>query len=78
MTSKVEKLAAEVAALEEQEQRALWEHVAELNFRRGLYVLSEQHRERLRRRGELDRSTEEILAELRQIRGEIAAHDYPG
>jgi len=78
MTSKVENLAAEIAALEEHEQQTLWEHVARLNFRRGLYALSEQYRKRLQQQGELDRSVEGILAQLRQIREEIAAHDYPG
>lgn len=78
MTSRVEKLAGEIAALEEHEQQALWEHVAELNFRHGLYALSEQYRKRLRQRGELDHSTEEILAELGRIREGIAEHDYPG
>ena len=78
MTLRVENLAAEIAALEEHDQRALWEHVAELDFRRGLYALSEQYRERLRQQDELDRSAEDILAELRQIREETAAHDYRG
>lgn len=78
MASKVENLAAKIAALGEHEQQALWGHVAELNFRRGLYALSEQYRERLRQQEQLDRSVEEILADLKQIREEIAAHDYPG
>ena len=78
MTPKVEHLAVEIAALEEHKQQALWEHVAELDFRRGLYALSEQYRERLRQQGALDRSVEEILAELSQLREEVAGHDYPG
>jgi len=78
MTSKVENLAAKIAALREHEQQALWGRVAELNFRRGLSTLSEQYRERLRQQEQLDRSGEEILADLKQIREEIAAHDYPG
>jgi hypothetical protein len=77
MAPTVENLAAMIADLEEHEQEALWRHVADLNFRRGLYALSEQYRERLRRQGELDRSVEEILADLRWIRENIAAHDYP-
>lgn len=40
MISKVENLAAKIAALEEHEQRALWGRVAELNFHRGLSALS--------------------------------------
>lgn len=78
MASKVESLAAEIAGLEEHKQQVLWKHVAKLNCRRGLYALSEQYRERLRDQGELGRSVEEILDELRQIREEIAVHDYPG
>lgn len=78
MASKVEKLATDIAALEEHEQQTLWQYVAELNFRRGLYALSEQYRERLQQQGELDHSVEEILARLRHIREEIAAYDYPG
>ncbi|MFQ5456635.1 MAG: hypothetical protein ACE5EA_10640 [Nitrospirota bacterium] len=77
MPSKVENLAAEIVALEEYEQHVLWEHVDRLNFCHGLYVLSDEYRERLRQKGELDRSVEEILSKLRQIREEIAAHDYP-
>ncbi|MEW6419085.1 MAG: hypothetical protein AB1480_13365 [Nitrospirota bacterium] len=78
MTSKVEKLAAEISALDEHEQQALLERMAELNYHRRLYSLSEQYRERLRSQGELDRSVEEILAELKRVREEVAAHDYPG
>jgi len=78
MKTKVEDLAAEITTLEEHEQRELWERVAELNLRRGLYALSEQYRERLRKQGELDRSVEEVLAELRHIREYIASDDYPG
>lgn len=78
MVSKVEKLASKIASLEDREQQALWEQVADLNFSRGLQALSERYRKRLQQRGELDRSVEDILAELRQIREEIAAHDYQG
>lgn len=78
MTSKVENLAAKIAALGEHEQQALWGRVAELNFRHGLSVLSEQYQERLQQQGLFDRSVEEILADLKRIREEIAAHDYPG
>ena len=78
LTSKLENLADQIAALEVHKQQALWNQVAELNFRRGLYALSEQYQERLREQGELERSVEEILTELTQIREEIAEHDYPG
>jgi len=75
VTSKVEKLAEEITSLDEQDQRKLWECVAEINFRHGLHALSEQYRERLREKGELDRSVSEILADLKRIREEIARHD---
>ena len=78
MTSEVEHLAVEISALEEHKQQTLWKHVAELDFRRGLYALSEQYQERLRQQGALSRSAEEILSELRTVREDVAAYDYPG
>lgn len=78
MTSKVENLAAKIASLGEHEQQTLWGRVAELNLHRSLSALSEQYQERLRQQEQLDRSVEEILADLKQIREEIAAYDYPG
>lgn len=77
MTANWEGLAGELASLGEKEQRAVLERVAELNYRRGLAVLSEQYRVRLQSVARLDQSAEEVLAELRRIREEIAAGDYP-
>jgi len=77
MDARVEKLAAEIAALDEAEQKVLFERAAELSFRQGLIGLSERYRERLQQDGELDRAAQDILAKLRQIRGEIAAREYP-
>jgi len=77
MGAKVEELDAKIAVLDEAEQKALFERVAELSFRRGLIGLSERYRKRLKQQGELDRAAEEILAKLRQIREEIAAREYP-
>lgn len=77
MTPKVENLAAKIAALGENEQEALWGRVSELNFRRGLSTLSKLYQKRLQQWGQLDRSIEEILADLERMREEIAAHDYP-
>jgi hypothetical protein len=74
MATKVASLANEIAVLEEDEQQALWEQVAALNYRRGLRALSDWHRQRLQEQGELDRSAQEILAELRQIREETVAY----
>lgn len=78
MDTRVEKLAAEIASLAETEQRALLERAAELSLRRGLVELSENYRKRLQQQGEHDQAAKEILANLRQIREEIAAREYPG
>jgi hypothetical protein len=77
MTTKLETLASEIAALGEQEQRQLLQRISELNFRRGLSALSDQYRERLRQVGRLDQSADQVLAELRRIREEMAAGDSP-
>jgi len=78
MGAKVEELAAEIATLDEAEQRALFERVSALSYRQGLVGLSERYRKRLQEQGELDRAAEDILVKLRQIREEIAAREYPG
>lgn len=78
MNAKVEELASKIAALDEAEQKVLFERAAELSFRHGLTALSGRYRKRLRREGELDRTVEEILTKLRQIREEIAAREYSG
>lgn len=78
MNAKVDELAAEIAALDETEQKVLFERAAELSFRHGLMELSESYRRRLRQQSEIDRAAEDILAKLRQIREEIAAREYPG
>ena len=78
MNAKVNELAAEIAALDEAEQKVLFERAAEISFRHGLIELSESYRKRLGQQGELDRAAEDILAKLRQIREEIAAREYPG
>lgn len=78
MGSKIEELADQIASLDEAQQRAVLDRVAEVNYRRGLTTLSEQYRERLRQNDKLNRSVDEILAELKQTREGIAARDYPG
>jgi hypothetical protein len=78
MNAKLEELAAKIAALDQAEQQALLERAAELSFRHGLTELSKIYRKRLQQQGELDRTAEEILARLRQIREEIAAREYSG
>lgn len=47
MNAKVEELAAEIAALDETEQKTLFKRAAELSFRHGLIRLSECYRKRL-------------------------------
>ncbi|MBI3945821.1 MAG: hypothetical protein HY321_07870 [Armatimonadetes bacterium] len=78
MPTRAEELAEEIAALDESVQEAIWEHVAEISFRRGLHALSERYRERLRARGELNYTAEEIMGDLAQLREEVAARDYAG
>ena len=78
MDPRVEELAAEIAALDEAKQKALFERAAELSFRRGLIEISDQYRRRLRQQGDLDRAAADILVALRQIREEIAAREYSG
>lgn len=78
MDARVEKLAAEIASLEEAEQKDLLERAAELSLRRGLLQLSEKYRRRLQQQGEHDQAATQILAKLKQLREEIAAREYPG
>jgi hypothetical protein len=76
MSLRIEELAEKIAALDPSEQEILLERVAELNFQRGLEVLSQKDQERLAEKGELDQKADEVMAELEQIREEIAADDY--
>jgi hypothetical protein len=78
MDARVEKLAAEIASLEEAEQKTLLERAAELSFRRGLLQLSEKYRKRLQQEGEHDQTATQIMAKLKQLREEIAAREYSG
>ncbi|HEY3306602.1 MAG TPA: hypothetical protein VGL70_24030 [Candidatus Binatia bacterium] len=78
MDARVEKLAAEIASLEEAEQKTLLERAAELSFRRGLLQLSEKYRKRLQQEGERDQTATQIMAKLKQLREEIAAREYSG
>ncbi len=76
MAMPIDELAAEIVTLEPEAQETLWERVAELNFQRGLKDLSQTYRARLAAEGELDKTAEVVLAELKQLREDIAAHDY--
>ena len=72
----VSGLAKKIVALVSREQEALLEKVAELNFQRGLAALSRKYQERLAQERKLSQNAMEILTELRQMREDIAAHDY--
>lgn len=76
MALPIDELAEEIATLDPTEQETLWEKVAELNFQRGLKDLSQKYRERLAAAGRLDETAEAVMAELKQLREDIAAHDY--
>lgn len=78
MTERVEKLAQQIASLEESDLQALLKRVEEISFRHGIKALSDRYRKRLKKRGELDEAAEEILMKLKQIRQEIASREYPG
>ena len=48
----------------------------ELSLQRGVEMLSQQYRERLEKERKLDQRAEDVMAELKQIREEIAANEY--
>jgi hypothetical protein len=76
MAPQIDTLAAEIATLDPEEQETLWEKVAALNFQRGLAELSRKYRTRLAAEGKLDQTADAVMAELKQLREDIAAHDY--
>lgn len=78
MLTHLEKLAKEIVALKEEDQRRLMEEVAKLNYQRGLQKLSRLYRDRLKKEGKLGQTAEEILKELRRSRKRVADCKYPG
>lgn len=76
MSIRIDELAEQIAALGPSEQEALLEKVASLNFQRGLEALSQKYQEQLAAKGKLDQKADEVMAELEQIREEIAASEY--
>jgi hypothetical protein len=78
MTTRVEKLAQQIASLEESDLQALLERVEEISFRHDINALSDRYRKRLRDQGGFDEDTEKILTKLKQTRQEIASREYPG
>ena len=75
MAHQIDALAEEIATLAPEEQETLWEKVAELTFQRGLKELSQTYRARLAAEGKLDQTADAVMAELKQLREDIAAHD---
>lgn len=75
--TKIEQLTEEVAALTAEEQKLLFERVADLAWRRGLRELSEMYRSRLAGEGRLTDPPGKVMGELRRIREEIASLEYP-
>ena len=74
--ARIEELAEQIISLDSSEQEVLLDLVAELNFQRGLKALSDKYRARLALEGKLEQKANKVLAELRQIREDIAASDY--
>ncbi|MFQ5638829.1 MAG: hypothetical protein ACE5IR_12625 [bacterium] len=54
----------------------LSEKVKALQFQRELEALSQAYRKRLSKEGKLDQTAEEVIAELKRTREEIAADEY--
>lgn len=75
--TKIEQLTEEVAALTAEEQKLLFERVADLAWRRGLHELSEMYKSRLAREGRLSDPPEKVMGGLRRIREEVASREYP-
>lgn len=75
--TRIEQLSEEVAALTPEEQKVLFERVADIAWHRGLRELSEMYRSRLASEGRLTVLPEEVMEELRRIREEVALREYP-
>lgn len=75
--SRIDELVREIAELAPSEQARLLDRLAAITLAKGLRDLSEQYRERLRREGAAEMSVEEIWSDLRRVREEVAARDYP-
>jgi hypothetical protein len=72
----IDESATKIATLDPAEQEVLWEKVAELNFQRGLEMLSQKYRARLAAEGKLDQTADTVMAELKKLREDIVANDY--
>ena len=78
MTARVEELARQIESLAASDLQALLERVEEMSFRHGIDALSTRYRKRLKDQAEIAENAEKILTKLKQIRQEIAFHEYPG
>ena len=76
MSLLIDELAEKIVELDPLEQEELMIRVAHLNFQHGLEKLSQKYKERLAAKGKLSQSVNEVLAELGQIREEIAVDEY--
>lgn len=76
MPLSIDELAEQIVSLAPTEQETLVEKVAAIHFRHGLEDLAQKYRKRLAREGKLNTHAAEVLAELEQVREEIAAHNY--
>lgn len=76
MLTRIDELAGQIISLDSSEQEMLLNRVAELSLQKGLKALSDKYRARLAQEGKLDQKADDILAELRRIREDIAASDY--
>lgn len=76
MSTKIDELAEKIVTLNSSEQEALLMKVSELNFQRGLKTLSDKYRARLAQESKLNQKADEVIAELSQIRENIAISDY--
>ena len=76
MFSRIYELAEQIISLDSSAQEMLLNRVAELNLQRELKALSDTYRARLAQEGKLDQKADEVLAELRRIRKDIAASEY--
>ena len=54
----------------------LSDKIREVQFQQELQALSQAYRARLSKEGKLKQNADEVMAELKQTREEIAAHEY--
>lgn len=73
----IDDLARVITELDPSDQQALLSKVARLNFEKGLDVLAEKYRARLAVEDRLSVPAEQIWADLRRFREQVAELDYP-